>query len=142
MTFGGLALGVGMILKPQGPVTQVRTLPASAGWTWMREALAIFWRQPFAFTALVILYTMVLMLVANVPVLGMPIAAVLVPFGTVGLTLAALGYFYLFNRFTLSSFLGTDLMQPAACEAWLAEIRRVMQAAVCMPAAEAKTRTH
>ena len=28
------------------------------------------------------------------------------------LTLAALGYFYLSNRFTLSSFLGTDLMQP------------------------------
>ncbi len=59
------------------------------------------------------------------------------------LTLAALGYFYLSNRFTLSSFLGIDLMQPAACEAWLAEIRRVMQAAVCLPApAEKKTRTH
>ena len=47
------------------------------------------------------------------------------------LTLAALGYFYLSNRFTLSSFLGTDLMQPAECDAWLAEIRRVMAAAVC-----------
>jgi TetR/AcrR family transcriptional regulator, upper aerobic nicotinate degradation pathway regulator len=49
------------------------------------------------------------------------------------LTLAALGYFYLSNRFTLSSFLGTDLMQPAECDAWLAEIRRVMTAAVCVP---------
>jgi len=76
------------MFKPQGQVTQVRTLPASAGWTWMREALALYWRQPFAFTALVILYTMALMLVANVPLLGMPIAAVLVPFGTIGLTLA------------------------------------------------------
>ena len=28
------------------------------------------------------------------------------------------------------SFLGTDLMQPAECDAWLAEIRRVMAAAV------------
>ena len=46
------------------------------------------------------------------------------------LTLAALGYFYLSNRFTLSSFLGTDLMQPGECDAWLAEIRRVMMAAV------------
>jgi AcrR family transcriptional regulator len=46
------------------------------------------------------------------------------------LTLAALGYFYLSNRFTLSSFLGTDLMQPRECDAWLAEIRRVMAAAV------------
>jgi AcrR family transcriptional regulator len=51
------------------------------------------------------------------------------------LTLAALGYFYLSNRFTLSSFLGTDLMRPDECEAWLAEIRRVMMAAVCVPAA-------
>ena len=46
------------------------------------------------------------------------------------LTLAALGYFYLSNRFTLSSFLGTDLMQPSECDAWLVEIRRVMMAAV------------
>jgi TetR/AcrR family transcriptional regulator, upper aerobic nicotinate degradation pathway regulator len=46
------------------------------------------------------------------------------------LTLAALGYFYLSNRFTLSSFLGTDLMRPSECDAWLVEIRRVMAAAV------------
>lgn len=77
-----------MIVKPQGQVTHVRTLPASAGWTWLREALSLYWRQPFAFTALVILYTMALMLLSNVPVIGLPMAAVLVPFGTVGLTLA------------------------------------------------------
>jgi hypothetical protein len=81
-------MGVGMIVKPQGLVTHVRTLPASAGWNWLREGLALYWRQPFAFTALVILYTMALMLLSNVPVIGLPIAAVLVPFGTVGLTLA------------------------------------------------------
>ncbi len=51
------------------------------------------------------------------------------------LTLAALGYFYLSNRFTLSSFLGADLMRQEECDAWLAEIRRVMAAAVCVPAA-------
>jgi AcrR family transcriptional regulator len=51
------------------------------------------------------------------------------------LTLAALGYFYLSNRFTLSSFLGTDLMRADECEAWLAEIKRVMMAAVGVPAA-------
>jgi hypothetical protein len=77
-----------MTLKPQGQVTQVRTHPAAAGWGWLREALALYWRQPFAFTALVILYTMALMLLANLPVIGLPLAAVLVPFGTVGLTLA------------------------------------------------------
>ena len=54
------------------------------------------------------------------------------------LTLAALGYFYLSNRYTLSSFLGTDLMRPSECDAWLAEIRRVMTAAVCAPGASAK----
>jgi AcrR family transcriptional regulator len=53
------------------------------------------------------------------------------------LTLAALGYFYLSNRFTLSSFLGVDLMQPSECDAWLAEIRRVMRAAVGAPGARA-----
>ena len=77
-----------MIVKPQGLVTHVRTQPAAAGWTWLREALTLYWRQPFAFTALVILYTMALMLLSNVPVVGLPMAAVLVPFGTVGLTLA------------------------------------------------------
>ena len=49
------------------------------------------------------------------------------------LTLAALGYFYLSNRFTLSSFLGIDLMRPAECEAWLLEIQRVIRAAVSAP---------
>jgi AcrR family transcriptional regulator len=50
------------------------------------------------------------------------------------LTLAALGYFYLSNRYTLSSFLGSDLMRGERCAAWLAEITRVMQAAVAAPA--------
>lgn len=77
-----------LIVRPQGQVNHVRTLPASAGWTWLRESLALYRRQPFAFTALVILYTMALMLLANLPVIGLPLAAVLVPFGTVGLTLA------------------------------------------------------
>jgi hypothetical protein len=81
-------VGVDVIVQPQGQVTEVRSLPAAAGWTWLREALALYWRQPFAFTALVILYTMALMLVANLPVIGLPIAALLVPFGTVALTLA------------------------------------------------------
>lgn len=56
------------------------------------------------------------------------------------LTLAALGYFYLSNRFTLSSFLGVELMRAEALEARLAEIKRVMLAAVCVPAT-AKTTT-
>jgi AcrR family transcriptional regulator len=46
------------------------------------------------------------------------------------LTLAALGYFYLSNRYTLSSFLGSDLMQREQCDAWLAEMTRVLLASV------------
>lgn len=66
----------------------VKTLPASAGLIWLRDALKLYRRQPFAFTALVILYTMGISLLASVPLIGMPLAAVLVPFCTVGLTLA------------------------------------------------------
>ena len=51
------------------------------------------------------------------------------------LTLAALGYFYLSNRYTLSSFLGADLMGVEQCEEWRAEITRVMLASVAAPAA-------
>jgi AcrR family transcriptional regulator len=46
------------------------------------------------------------------------------------LTLAAMGYFYLSNRYTLSSFLGADLMERKACDDWLEEITRVVLASV------------
>lgn len=67
----------------------VRRLPARAGLMWLRDALALYRRQPFAFTSLVILYTMGMTLLSFVPYIGMPIALTLIPFGTVGLTLAA-----------------------------------------------------
>ena len=66
----------------------VKTLPARAGLTWLRDALRLYRRQPFAFTSLVILYTITVSLLAYVPIVGLPLAAVLVPFGTLGLTLA------------------------------------------------------
>jgi AcrR family transcriptional regulator len=56
------------------------------------------------------------------------------------LTLAALGYFYLSNRYTLSSFLGVELMRPSECDSWLAEIRRVVMAAVRQPAASSEAK--
>jgi hypothetical protein len=67
---------------------QIRTLPMTAGWMWLRQALLLYRQQPFAFTALVIIYTMALMLLANLPLIGLPLAAALVPFGTVAITLA------------------------------------------------------
>ena len=66
----------------------VKTLPAGAGLTWLRDALTLYRRQPFAYTALVILYTMTVSLLAYLPIIGLPLAAVLIPFGTVGLTVA------------------------------------------------------
>ncbi len=66
----------------------VRTLPARAGLTWLSDALRLYRRQPFAFTSLVILYTIGMSLLAYVPFIGLPLAAVLIPFGTLGLTLA------------------------------------------------------
>ncbi|MDQ3446546.1 MAG: hypothetical protein M3496_10310 [Pseudomonadota bacterium] len=66
----------------------VRTLPARAGLTWLTDALRLYRQQPFAFTSLVILYTITVSLLAYLPLIGLPLAAVLIPFGTVGLTLA------------------------------------------------------
>lgn len=66
----------------------VRTLPARAGLSWLRDALRLYRRQPFAFTSLVILYTIGMSLLAYLPFVGLPLAAVLIPFGTLGLTLA------------------------------------------------------
>lgn len=66
----------------------VRTLPARAGLNWLADALRLYRRQPFAFTSLVILYTVTVSLLAYVPLVGLPLAAVLIPFGTIGLTLA------------------------------------------------------
>ena len=66
----------------------VRTLPARAGLVWLRDALKLYRRQPFAFTSLVMLYTMAVSLLTFVPFIGFPLAAVLIPFGTIGLTLA------------------------------------------------------
>ena len=66
----------------------VKTLPARAGLMWLRDALRLYRRQPFAFTSLVILYTIGVSMLAYVPFVGLPLAAVLIPFGTIGLTLA------------------------------------------------------
>jgi len=56
-------------------------------------------------------------------------------------TLAALGYFYLSNRYTLSSFLDRDLMRREECDAWLEEITRVLMASVAAEHTMARTAT-
>ena len=54
------------------------------------------------------------------------------------LSMAALGYFYLSNRYTLSSFLGDDLMKREQCDAWLEEITRIVLASVRAEPVQAK----
>jgi len=50
------------------------------------------------------------------------------------ITIAALGYFYLSNRYTLTRFLGVDLMAPARRERWLEHITSVVLDHIARPA--------
>ncbi len=64
------------------------------------------------------------------------------------ITVAALGYFYVSNRYTLSQFLSIDLMQPKARAAWmqhitdlvLSHLRAHNEAAAVRPSARAAAR--
>jgi len=47
-------------------------------------------------------------------------------------TIASLGYFYLANRYTLSRFLGVDLMAAPRRKAWLAHITDVVLNHICV----------
>lgn len=49
------------------------------------------------------------------------------------ITIAALAYFYLSNRFTLSRFLGVDLMAPAQRKQWLEHITRMVLDHIAVP---------
>ncbi len=55
------------------------------------------------------------------------------------ITIAALGYFYLSNRFTLSRFLATDLMSAKALDQRLEHITDVVLAYLCPPANPRRT---
>ena len=65
-----------------------KNLPAAAGLAWLREGLALFRRQPMGFTGLVVAYLFVLLVLSNLPFVGVALAAVIVPFGTVALAAA------------------------------------------------------
>ena len=49
------------------------------------------------------------------------------------ITIAALGYFYLSNRYTLTRFLGVDLMAQAHRERWLEHITSVVLDHIALP---------
>ncbi len=67
---------------------QINMLPASAGVTWLREGLRLFGRQPVGLPAMVVVYLMMLLAPALLPIVGIGISGVLAPFASVGLLTA------------------------------------------------------
>lgn len=64
---------------------QINILPAGAGLSWLREGMRLFGRQPIGLPAMVVLYLMMLIVPALLPVVGIAISGVLAPFASVGL---------------------------------------------------------
>jgi hypothetical protein len=64
---------------------QINILPASSGLTWLREGMRLFARQPIGLPAMVVLYLMMLIVPALLPIIGIAISGVLAPFASIGL---------------------------------------------------------
>jgi len=64
---------------------KINILPAGAGFSWLREGMRLFGRQPIGLPAMVVLYLMMLIVPALLPVVGIAISGVLAPFASVGL---------------------------------------------------------
>lgn len=64
---------------------QINILPAGAGIAWLREGMRLFARQPVGLPAMVVLYLMMLVVPALLPIVGIAISGVLAPFASVGL---------------------------------------------------------
>lgn len=64
---------------------QINILPAGAGLSWLREGMRLFGRQPIGLPAMVVLYLMMLLVPALLPIVGIAISGVLAPFASVGL---------------------------------------------------------
>lgn len=67
---------------------QINSLPAGAGVAWLREGMRLFGRQPIGLPAMVVVYLMMLIVPALLPVIGIAISGVLAPFASVGLLAA------------------------------------------------------
>jgi hypothetical protein len=64
---------------------RINILPAGAGVSWLREGMRLFGRQPIGLPAMVVVYLMMLVMPALLPVVGIAISGVLAPFASVGL---------------------------------------------------------
>lgn len=67
---------------------QINMLPATAGLTWLREGMRLFGRQPVGLPAMVVVYLVMLLAPALLPLVGIAISGMLAPFASVGLLTA------------------------------------------------------
>ncbi len=67
---------------------QINSLAPGAGIAWLREGMRLFGRQPIGLPAMVVVYLMMLIAPALLPVVGIAISGVLAPFASVGLLTA------------------------------------------------------
>ena len=63
----------------------INSLPASAGLAWLRDGVRLVGRQPVGLPAMVVVYLMMLIVPALLPIVGIAISGVLAPFASVGL---------------------------------------------------------
>lgn len=68
---------------------KLRIVKASSGLQWFRMGLRTFMRRPMAITGLFFINITVLSLLAQIPLLGIPLALMLVPASTVAMMVAA-----------------------------------------------------
>jgi hypothetical protein len=73
-----------------GRFVQIHSLPASTGAAWLRDGWRLLKRQPLGLSAMVVMYTFVLLVPATIPVpyLGIALLGILSPFATIGLMAA------------------------------------------------------
>jgi hypothetical protein len=69
---------------------QIHSLPASTGAAWLRDGWRLLKRQPLGLSAMVVMYTFVLLVPATIPIpyVGIAVLGVLSPFATIGLMAA------------------------------------------------------
>lgn len=64
---------------------QINSVPAGAGLRWLVDSMRLFRRQPLGLPAMVVVYSMLLLVPAMIPAVGIAISGILGPFATVGL---------------------------------------------------------
>jgi hypothetical protein len=68
---------------------KLNIVPARTGVTWVRLGISTFFKQPLALAGLFFLYMLAMWLLAQIPLVGSAISALLVPATTLGMMVAA-----------------------------------------------------